>query len=241
MRRSFLHFGILGCVFAIAACAPAVPNTDAPPEPLEIPLPTETTTQLPTATPTATVTLTATPTPSPSQTAQPSATIVRGTPTRTATPRPPAKPSPTLTAAQMCANLMPKGRNLIYVMYVHPNIELIWDTEPRYFLAGLCNTIPVANGVPQGRYMMRFNFPFSNQGSKESKPTPAELRPGFNEVNVGPWVPGYENHITRCATRAIAETQVTYNDTPDTFYHVLPFVDGSDHISLPIKCGGNYP
>jgi hypothetical protein len=136
---------------------------------------------------------------------------------------------------------MPVGRNLIFVLYVRPSSELIWDNLDRTFLVGLCNTIPVANGVPQGKYKMKFNFPFSNQGSKESVPTPGELKPGLNEVKIGPWKPGYENHLARCATRAVAETQVTYNDTPDPIYRVLPYLDGSDHLSLPIKCGGNFP
>lgn len=137
---------------------------------------------------------------------------------------------------------MPNGRNLIYVLYIHPKSELVWDTEPRYFQVGLCNTIPVANGVPQGKYRIQLNFASGARGGlTTSSPTQAELKPGFNEVSVGPWVPGLENHVTNCALRAVSDTQVMYNDTPDPFYRALPFPDGSDRTPLPIKCGGSFP
>lgn len=131
---------------------------------------------------------------------------------------------------------------MIYVLYIHPKSELVWDTEPRYFQVGLCNTIPVANGVPQGKYRIQLNFASGARGGlTTSSPTQAELKPGFNEVSVGPWVPGLENHVTNCALRAVSDTQVMYNDTPDPFYRALPFPDGSDRTPLPIKCGGSFP
>jgi len=49
-----------------------------------------------------------------------------------------------------------------------------------------------------------------------------------------------QNHLAACASRANAETQVLHNDTPDPFYRALKWFDGSDHVWLQIKCGGNY-
>jgi len=206
-------------------------------------LPTATATRPATDTPTQTPTSTATPTASPSQTARPSSTQVRGTPTFTATPRATAGPSPTLSAAQLCADLMSKPPKVIYVLYLHPQPDLVWDTVEHQFLAGLCNTIPRAMGVPQGKYKIVLTFPLSNTAnlSSESKPKPAELAPGLNEVSIGPWVPGYENHLTRCAPKSLAYAQVTYNDTPDPIYHTLLYPDGSNHVEVQIQCGGNYP
>jgi hypothetical protein len=104
----------------------------------------------------------------------------------------------------------------------------------------LCNANPPP-AVPQGKYKITMTFPPNNAGATESKPTVAELKPGFNEITVGPWIPGLENHLATCAVRANAETQVMYNDTPDPFYHALGWYNGTDRVTLPIKCGGNYP
>ena len=230
-----ISFAALAALFLLGACAPAATPTPTPTlEPSATATPRPTGTSTPTLTPTQTATATSTPRPSP--------TVVRGTPTRTATPRPTPGPSPTFTTAQLCASLQTRGNNLIYVLYVRPTTELVWDTEPRYFQVGLCNTIPVANGVPQGKYRMQLNFPSGARGGfVTSAPSPAELKPGLNEISVGPWVPGLENHLSNCAVRAVGFTQVTYNDTPDPFYRALPFPDGSDRTPLPIKCGGSFP
>ena len=128
----------------------------------------------------------------------------------------------------------------IYVMYLQPVTELIWDKDPRQFHVGLCNANP-PSAVPQGKYKIAMTFPPNNTGATESKPSVAELKPGFNEITVGPWIPGLENHKTNCAVRANAETQVMYNDTPDPLYHALSWYNGSDRVVMPIKCGGNYP
>ena len=125
-------------------------------------------------------------------------------------------------------------------MYLQPVTELLWDYNPRQFRVGLCNTNP-PSAVPQGKYKIAMTFPPRNSGATESKPSVAELKPGFNEITVGPWVPGLENHLASCAPRSNAETRVMYNDTPDPIYHALTWYDGKDRVIMPIKCGGNYP
>ena len=226
---------LFSLVFLIDACA-------APP----VSAPTPTSTAIPSATPTNTPTNTPTPPPSarptdtPTSTPRPSATATRRlTPTATATASPTAGPSPTPSAAQICGELMAKGSSGIIVLYIHPEPDLAWDYTPRQFLIGLCDTIPLPS-TPQGKYKVVLNFPGSQHGSTESAPVPAQLKPGLNEVSVGPWVPGLENHLAACAMCAVAQTQVMYNDTPDRFFHALLWADGSDHVALPIKCGGNY-
>ncbi len=211
--------------------------TPQPPAPTETPSPSATVTQLPTQT----LTRTATPSPSSTSTRTPTSTpsprrTPTLTPTRTITPG----PSPTLSAAELCARTVAAKPGSIFVVYIHPTPDLVWDQNPRQFLVGLCNTIPLSS-TPQGKYKIILNFPGSNHGLTESAPVQAELKPGLNEVSVGPWVPGLENHLASCATRAVAQTQVMYNDTPDPFYHPLLWVDGSDRVPLPIACGGNYP
>lgn len=180
------------------------------------------------------MTSTATLTPRPSATA----TLAR-TRTPTATPTR-AGPSPTPSTAQICAGMLGKVPAGIYVLYLQPVTELIWDNDPRQFRVGLCNTNPPP-AAPQGKYKIAMSFPPGSRGATESKPSVAELKPGFNEISVGPWIPGLENHRANCAVRANAETQVMYNDTPDPFYHVLLWYDGKDRVTLPIKCGGNFP
>ena len=135
---------------------------------------------------------------------------------------------------------MAKPNKAIYVIYIHPVPELVWDSEPRRFQVGLCNTLPAPN-VPQGKYKVQLSFPAGERGETHSATTPAELAPGLNEVSIGPWIPGLENHVTRCAIRARPEVQVQYNDTPDPFFHVLLWPDGSDHLVMSIKCGGDFP
>ncbi|MBI5304189.1 MAG: hypothetical protein HY868_18800 [Chloroflexi bacterium] len=226
------------CFTLLAGCAP---------EPTPTPIPTAT--AEPTATftatraPSATATLTRTSTPAPTNTAtsapKPSATATR---TRTRTPiltKPPAGPSPTPSAAQLCASLAKQLAPGIYVMYLYGTPELIWDYDPRQFRVGLCNTIP-APSTPQGKYKIAMTFPPGNSGATQSAPTPVELKSGFNEISVGPWVPGLQNHRAACATREYADTQVLYNDSPDPIFRALTWIDGKDRTTLTIKCGGDY-
>ncbi len=234
MQKRFIQFiALTSAVIFLGACA-------APPTPTPAPTATFTATLLPTATFTPTLTFTPLPTSTATSTPRPSATATltrTRTPTRTSTP---AGPSPTPGAAQICANLIARAQPEIFVMYIQPAAELIWDTEPRYFRVGLCNANPPPS-VPQGKYKIAMSFPPGSAGATQSAPTPAELKPGFNEVNVGPWIPGLRNHLADCASRANAVTQVTYNDTGGAFYRVLPWFNGSDHTMLFIKCGGNFP
>ena len=231
MRLRFVI--VCSFVIGITACASAPPT----PTPTLEPIATRTATHTPTATATLTTTPTLTHTPTPTK---PRATASPTRPRLPTATRTPTAPSPTPSAAQMCAQMLGKVPAEIYVFYLYPEGELIWDNEPHYFRVGLCNTnAPPA--APQGKYKITFSFPPTSSGATESKPSPAELKLGFNEIRVGPWVPGLENHLSRCAARANAVTRLTYNDTPDPFYRVLTWYDGRDHIILPIKCGGNFP
>lgn len=134
---------------------------------------------------------------------------------------------------------MARGQSQLYVVYIHPTPDLAWDKGPRQFLVGICDTIPLP-AVPQGKYKMVLSFPLSTRGLAESTAVPAELKPGLNEVSVGPWIPGTENHLAICATMSPALIQVMYSDTGDRFFRALLWPDGSDRVSITIQCGGNY-
>lgn len=230
--QKIVSFAFVCVMLSVGACALPTPT----PTPTLAPTATFTATRAPTETPTRTPTLTATPTLTP----RPSATATR-TRTRTATAtRTPAGPSPTPSAAQMCAGMLGKVPAEIYVLYLQPVTELKWDYEPRQFRVGLCNA-NAPSAAPQGKYKIAMSFSASGSHSTESKPSVAELKYGFNEITVGPWVPGLENHLAQCAVKTNAETRVMYNDTPDPFYRALKWHDGKEFIILTIKCGGNYP
>ena len=225
-------------IFVGLAILPSACTTTPTPTPTQIPTAVATATLAPTAT--ATLTPTPAPTNTLTSTPKPSATAMLArtrTPTRTLTP---AGPSATPSSSQLCASLINQLPAGIYVMYLLPATDLVWDTEPRYFRVGLCNANSPSS-VPQGKYKIAMTFPPGNTGATQSAPAVAELKPGFNEINVGPWVPGLQNHLAVCAVRTNAETQVLYNDTPDSFYHVLKWVDGRDRVTLKINCGGNFP
>ncbi len=179
MRTSLL-FVLLCLPILLGACA--VPPTPTPaPTATALPSATATITPMPTATSTNPPTLTATVTltPRPSATATPAHTRI-ATATRT-----PAGPSATPSAAQMCASMIGKKPAGIYVMYLQPVTTLIWDYDPRQFRVGLCNANP-PSAVPQGKYKIAMAFPPRNSAATESKPSVAELKPGFNEITVGP-------------------------------------------------------
>jgi hypothetical protein len=137
--------------------------------------------------------------------------------------------------------LVAKGTSEIYILYIHPEPDLAWDKGERFFKVGLCNTIP-ASSTPQGKYRITLIFPTANNLFTQSAPTQGELKPGLNQVSVGPWVPGTENHLAVCAVKTRAETRVLYNDSPDpNTFRTLYWYDGSDHVILSVQCGGNYP
>lgn len=245
MKCRTLPLTIVACLlFLSVACGtPTVTEITA------TPLPTETATSAPTTTPTSVPTNTKTATPIPSTTAtlppkgtattMPSRTRTR-TPVRTATPKPPPGPSPTLSAAQICSGLSAKGWKGIFLFYIHPEPELVWDVNPHVFRVGVCNTLPPPS-VPMGQYRIVLSFPKGNRGATSSRDSGATLNPGLNEVVVGPWIPGLENHRFICGSRANAVTQVMYNGTASGNFEPLKWMDGSDQIVLPIKCGGDYP
>ena len=236
MRYRFALFFIFCVPLLLGACATA-----------PVPTPTATETAAPTATstvalPTETPTQTLTPTSSPTRTSTPKPTALptrRRTSPATATASLTAGPSPTPSAAQVCATLTARGTGDIYVVYIHPQPDLVWDKAPRQFLVGLCDTLPAPN-TPQGKYKIVLNFPAGNGSLTQSAPVPAELKSGLNEISIGPWIPGLENHLAICAQRAVAETQVMYDDTPGPYFRALLWADGSDRVPLPIRCGGNY-
>jgi len=227
----------LVCSALLGACAPEPTPTPVPPTATATPTATLTATPLPTAT----VTRTFTPAPTSTATLTPrplaTATQVR---TRTPTPtKPPAGPTSTPTAPQLCASLMTKLPAGIYVMYLYGTPELIWDYTPRHFKVGVCNTIPPSS-TPAGKYKIAMTFPPGNSGATQSAPTHIEIKSGFNEITVGPWVPGLQNHRAACVTREFADTQVLYNDSPDPVFRALPWIDGKNRTTLQIKCGGDY-
>lgn len=203
------------------------------PSPLPTTAPTQTALPSPTALPSAT----ATPRPSPTATRrQPTATVRPTGVPATATP---AGPTPVPGPAQICADLRAKGVRDIFVLYINAVPELVWDNSPHDFKVGICNTLPPPS-TPQGKYKLVMSFPGGNRGSMSTPVVSASLTAGLNEVTVGPWVPGLENHMATCATRAVAQTQVMYNDVPDLIFHALKWPDGTDTAGVPIKCGGNY-
>lgn len=136
-------------------------------------------------------------------------------------------------------DLQARGAPGIYVVSITAEPELVWDNNPHQFKVGICDTVPPPN-TPQGKYKIVMSFPEGNRGLMSSSVSPATINSGFNVVTVGPWVPGLENHKAICATRAVAQTQVMYNDVPDPIFHPLLWPDGSSTVPVPIKCGGDY-
>ena len=238
-KASLLLFFILNFLaLTLNACAVA-------PTPTPTPVPTATSTATQTATPLPTNTATSVPTTTSTSTRtntpKPTATNTPRIPTTTPKKANTPGPSPTLSAAQLCANLISSRPNEIYILYLRPEPELAWDKEPRFFHVGLCNTIPPSS-PPQGKYKITLTFPTANNLFTQSAPTQGELKPGMNDVSVGPWIPGLENHLANCAVKSRAETRVLYNDSPDpTLFRALLWTDGSDKSILNVQCGGNYP
>ncbi len=232
---------LIGISFLLAACSPAprrpfptVTGTVSRPTDTPAPsiAPAPTLTSLPRSVPTPTLAPTQTPVPTPS---------VPATVPLTATSTPTLVPTtiPTPNAEQICAAAVARGWIGIYILYLHPVPELVWDTVPHEFQVGLCNAIPAPN-TPQGRYKIRLTFPAASRGPAESAAVSAELHTGLNVVTVGPWIPGFENHVTICATRAQAEAQVLYDDSPEHIFHSLQWLDGGDRTVLPIRCAGTF-
>jgi hypothetical protein len=226
---------LLLSLFALTACsgefpfiaeATAVP-TLAPP----------TRTKTPRAPDTATPTLTLIPT-------------IRPTVTRTSTPIQIPTLAPTVTPfvpptifslptpvmmglIQTCNGLLAKRQPGLFILQVEAVPGLAWDTSPHNFRVSVCNTNPSPNPM-SGQFRVFISFPGSDRGHSESTPVQAQLNAGFNDVTVGPWVPGLENHITACAMRPTAQIEVRYEGSP------LVWFDGKSSINLPIQCGGSF-
>ncbi len=241
MKRFFLGIVFVlvqvGCALSGTSTA-VVPTLTLPPVTATLP-PTE----IPTAvtntmakTPTSLPTRTLTTTPTSTRTAVPSTRTPTVRPSPSATPSPSPIPGP----AQVCDSLAARGTVGIFVVDIQPDPPLVWDAHPHFFRVGVCNTLP-PSAVPQGKYKMFLYFPASSQGREQSTAIPAELKPGMNVVTVGPWVPGLENHLATCAPKSTAEVEVTYDDSPDPIFRVLPWPDGKTRGYLPVQCGGTYP
>ena len=212
-----------------AELSTATPTASATTTPTERPSPTPT--QLPTATPTASPTPTAT------------STTIR-TPTRTPTRAPTrtptlAVPTPTPGPAQICDSLGAQGQRGIFLVDLQPVPDLAWDQNPRQFRVGVCNTHPPSN-VPQGRYKIFVFYPGGDRGPGQTGLMHFQLKPGLNEIMIGPWVPGLENHLATCAMRPIGSIEVHYNDSPDSNFKALAWPDGRIKVEFPIRCGGDY-
>jgi hypothetical protein len=135
---------------------------------------------------------------------------------------------------------MAKGVVDLFVVSVEAIPPLVWDSSPHQFRVGLCNTNGPSS-APAGTYRIYISYPGAERGLAQSDKTPATLKPGFNQILVGPWVPGLENHKASCASRPIGQIEVRYNDVPDpAIYRALPWPDGSTSINLKIACGGDY-
>ncbi len=229
----------LALALLLAACAaPATPNTPTATAKSKIAQAVVTATVAPSITPTPT--LTATPAPTTRATSTRTATptgkpTTRPTarPTNTALPQPTPLPGP----VQTCANLIAAGRSDMSILYVNASPDLVWDTNPHYFVVGICDSIP-APATPMGRYRAAIYFPGSAHGRAESMPVPATINPGFNEVRVGPWVPGLENHRAACNDRPLGDVEIEYDGSG--VYRALPWVDGKTRVLIPIACGGDY-
>ncbi len=237
LRRGWFLYTPVVLILALVGC------NAAPSEPTQAP-PTETprivqVVVIATVAPSSTPTLTLTPTET--STVRVTATRTR-TPTRPPTARPSntAIPSPTPIPgpAQICADLIAQKRNELYILYMEATPDLVWDSNPHYFSVGICNSI-LPPAVPQGRYRAAIYFPKSAHGRAESVPVPATLNPGLNQVKVGPWIPGLENHNAQCNDRPTGDVVIEYDGSG--MYQPLAWLDGKTKFNLPIKCGGNYP
>jgi hypothetical protein len=133
--------------------------------------------------------------------------------------------------------LVAQGRNVLSILYLEPTPELVWDYNPRMFRVGICNSMPLP-AVPQGRYRIFVYFPGSKHGRAQSGDVPATLSPGLNEVSIGPWVPGLENHRAACNDRPVGEIEIEYDGSGA--FRTLLWADGKSRIGIPIKCGGDY-
>ncbi len=134
---------------------------------------------------------------------------------------------------QSCLNRTRTGPAGLYILQVQPTPPLVWDTTPHMFQVTLCNANPPSS-TPSGQFKVFISFPGSERGHAESDAVTAQLTSGYNEVSIGPWVPGLENHISACATRPMTQIEVHWNGAS------LLWLDGKSSVNIPIGCGGNF-
>ncbi len=237
LRHRYVAAAFLGLVLLLAACGgDGGPETNVVLEtaaPSLEPAATETT-QATTAPPT----LTSVPTTRPTATR-----------TRTPIPLPTLMPSvtpfvaptsafalPTTAAMGMiatCNNMVLKQPSALWVLALQPTPALLWDRNPHNFQVTICNTYPLP-ATRTGQIRAFINFPGTNIGHSESEPVQVQLNGGLNDVTVGPWVPGLENHITACATKPTAAVEIHFEGG------TLVWPTGRTAVDFPIGCGGGF-
>lgn len=154
---------------------------------------------------------------------------------------PTVTPTSALSPAQICEQLAGKAERGLYVIELEPIPDLVWDNVPREFQVGVCNTLTVST-VPAGEFMAFVFLPGSAQAIGQTTPATAQLEPGYHALTLKSWTPGYENHVTACATRPYVQVRVDYADSPRTQnFRPVSWLDGNDRVVFPVKCGGNFP
>lgn len=162
---------------------------------------------------------------------------------RTAGPTPPipmnseqrADPAADCAAASVAPG--PRG---LFVIYADVSPELVWDTRPREFRVGICNSHPVPL-VPDSQFLVTLRLPETGRIPGQTERLRAQLGPGFHELILKQWVPGYENHVTICVQKPAVQVIVEYSDQADSpVFHPLRWLDGSEGQIYLIRCGGDF-
>ena len=158
------------------------------------------------------------------------------------TPVPPtATPSSATSSAQVCQQMVGKAQRGLYVIELQPIPSLIWDQVPREFRVGICNTLTVST-VPDGEFTLFVFLPEDEPALGQTSSLTAQLTPGFHRLTLKSWTPGFENHVTACATRPEVEIQVDYADSPRAQnFRPLTWLNGKDRVVFPVKCAGDFP
>ncbi len=177
-------------------------------------------------------------------------------PTRTNTPFQIPTPLPTITPfvfptrialptsalmgqIQTCMDLGTKGRNRLAIVKLEAIPKLAWDKDPHEFRVSLCNAISSSSAVT-GRFRIFIYFPGSDRGRAESGTVQAQLPPGLNDVSIGPWIPGLQNHLSACAMQPTVRIEVLWDGTFDGTFQPITWYDGKGTLDMPIACGGDF-
>lgn len=152
-----------------------------------------------------------------------------------------ASATPTLLAAEICRNLSEKGPSGLFLISVEPIHDLAWDQTPRQFRAALCNSLAVAT-LPDGRFVVWVYASGEKNPLGQTAEISAQLMPGLREFTFASWTPGLQNHLTACVQRPVVEIVVGYKESASSDnFRPVPLPNGTDRVTFPIKCGGNYP